>query len=493
MGTLILTGWGAKDYAFAGAVACRHFKQADIYGMSRGHLPRYLAEIAADKASIYKEIVIIGIGLESAPDILEKALQQLARRKVLVTWLSALEFPPCLSKECRELLHPYVAAIALPAVVASKYKVECQDLLSLLEEKAPSPEGKAYQQLIEAAGYVYRNYQDWDAYGKVIRRLANLTEPANWPAAEKNLLAQYRKYGARELVGDSEIMNELRHKINMIAKHADARVLISGETGTGKETVALFLHNKSPRKNEPFIAFNCANVTPNLLESRFFGHEKGAFTSASDRYSGLFEQANGGTLFLDEIGELPLEVQGILLRVLEGGRFMRLGGTQEIEVNVRLLTASNRNIAQLVREGKFRADLYQRLNVIQIRTPSLREHKEDIRKIANGFWKKLHSGWLNADQIAALMSYDYPGNVRELHNLLERACVLQEYDFEKLLSDHKAINADLGEVIADEYPDELEAATRYHIGKIVARCGGNKSMAEKVLKVTRNTIRKYLA
>ncbi len=190
--------------------------------------------------------------------------------------------------------------------------------------------------------YVYRNYQDEKAYGNAIRHIACGDPESRWSDVEKQMIEHYKRFGNRELVGKSDAMQDLLERINLIAPRDHARVLIFGESGTGKETVALQIHNKSPRRNEPYIAFNCASVTPNLLENRFFGYEKGAFTGASEMKRGLFEQANGGTLFLDEIGELPLEAQGILLRVLEGGRFTRMGGRDEIEVNVRLIAAANR-------------------------------------------------------------------------------------------------------------------------------------------------------
>lgn len=197
--------------------------------------------------------------------------------------------------------------------------------------------------------YAYRNYQDEAAYAKAIRYLAADVSERDWDAEARRAVAHYRRYGGRELVGRSVQMRTLQERINRIASFPDARVLILGESGTGKETVALQIHNKSPRRNEPFYAFNCASVTPDLLESRFFGHERGAFTGADRQRAGLFELANGGTLFLDEIGELPMEAQGLLLRVLEGGRFLHLGGNEEISVDVRLITATNRNLPQRVR------------------------------------------------------------------------------------------------------------------------------------------------
>ena len=256
----------------------------------------------------------------------------------------------------------------------------------------------------------------------------------------------------------------------------------------------MFIHTKSPRKNEPFCTFNCASVTPNLLEDRFFGHEKGAFTGANEQKKGLFEIANGGTLFLDEIGEMPLEAQGVLLRVLEGGRFTRVGGTEEISVDVRLITATNRDLAELVREGKFREDLYHRLCVVQIHAPSLREHKEDIEQIANGHWLKEHHRRLEAEQIEVLKTYDYPGNVRELINILDRASVLDESDFAKLLKEHKEMTAGLkpSNEKSEEVPDELEAAVRIHVKRVYEKYDRNLTKTAEALKAARNTVKKYL-
>ena len=224
------------------------------------------------------------------------------------------------------------------------------------------------------------------------------------------------------------------------------------------------------------------------------GHEKGAFTGANEQKKGLFEIANGGTLFLDEIGEMPLEAQGVLLRVLEGGRFTRVGGTEEISVDVRLITATNRDLAELVREGKFREDLYHRLCVVQIHAPSLREHKEDIEQIANGRWLKEHHRRLEAEQIEVLKTYDYPGNVSELINILDRASVLDESDFSKLLKEHKEMTAGLkpSNEKSEEIPDELEAAVRIHVKRVYEKYDRNLTRTAEALKAARNTVKKYL-
>ena len=487
MNSLILTGWFWMDYACAAALALRHYKTADVLGMSTRRLPEFLMSV-----NNYKEITILGVGLTGNIDLLNEALTKLKNKNVHVSWISSLPVPDCIDEDIRSKIDIFVGGDGITDAVSRCFKISYDDLAALSKQENHPNKALPYHQLIEAAMYVYRNYQNERAYGNVIRYIANNDPESKWTVDERQMIEHYKRFGNRELVGKSNVMQDLIGRINLIAPHDHARVLIFGESGTGKETVALQIHNKSPRRSEPYVAFNCASVTPNLLESRFFGHEKGAFTGATEMKLGLFEQANGGTLFLDEIGELPLEAQGILLRVLEGGRFTRLGGKEEIEVNVRLLTATNRDLAGLVRDCKFREDLFFRLNVIQLRVPPLREHKSDIAQIADGYWLKQHSHRLEAEQIEALMSYDYPGNVRELFNLLERASVLDQMDFKKLLAEHKQMIATLVPKSVPEIPDELEAAVRLHVKHVYEKYNNNLSRAAEALKASRNTVRKYL-
>ena len=487
MDTLILTGWGWKSYPCAAALALRHWKKADIFGMSTRRLPEFLLA-----PGHYKNIVILGVGLTGDPELLEKALKKLKAKSVHVSWISSINVPESISEGIRSSLDIFVDGENVAEAASLCYGLPYEDIEPITVDNNPDPKVLPYHQLLEAAMYSYRNYQDEKSYGDAIRHIANADPENRWSESERQLVEHYKRYGNRELVGKSQAMQDLLEKINLAAPHTNARVLIYGESGTGKETVALQIHNKSPRRNEPYIAFNCASVTPNLLEDRFFGHEKGAFTGAGEMKRGLFEQANGGTLFLDEIGELPLEAQGILLRVLEGGRFTRMGGSAEIEVNVRLLTATNRDLAGMVRDGKFREDLFHRLNVVQIRVPPLREHKCDIDQIANGYWLKQHKHRLAPEQIEALKTYDYPGNVRELFNLLERASVLDEQDFTRLLAEHKQMTASLAPKTEVEVPDELDAAIRLHVKRVYEKYNSNLSKTAEALKAARNTVRKYL-
>ena len=488
MKNLILTGWGWKDYACAAALALRKYPDSDVLGMSTRRLPEFLNEVNG-----YQQIILLGIGLTGNPELLLKALTRQHSQEVRLYWLSALPFPESLSEEIRSKLDVFVMeADTLTDVVSEYFQIPYDDIKPLIFSENPRGTTLRYHQLLEAAMYVYRNYQDEKAYGRAIRHIAKNDPETKWSESEKQLIEHYKRFGNRELVGKSAALQDLQERINRIAPRDHARVLIFGESGTGKETVALQIHNKSPRRNEPYVAFNCASVTPNLLESRFFGHERGAFTGATEMKRGLFEQANGGTLFLDEIGELPLEAQGILLRVLEGGRFTRMGGNTEIEINVRLIAATNRDLAAMVRDGKFREDLFHRLNVVQILVPPLRDHKSDIEQIANGYWLKQHRHRLETEQIEALKEYDYPGNVRELFNLLERASVLDQMDFSQLIREHRSMMASLAPVVKEEIPDELDAAIRLHVRRVYEKYNNNLSRTAAALKAARNTVRKYL-
>ena len=502
-GNLILTGWGYAEYVAAAAVALKALGgDADVYGMSRRRLPEFLGELAGERGTPqWKRIYLLGLSLSGDPEALRDALVKLKAKGVEVTWISALEMPEPIAALLDGVMKVRCYDGSLLEAVGQTFGVDVESLMPFVVGRSPrdrriSADIRAYFTLIDTAQFYYRNYQDESLYATTARYLANGVRSAAWEPDVKRAVEHYDRYGGRELLGKSREIAMLQDRINRVAAHEHARVLILGESGTGKETVAQQIHTKSPRRQMPFIAFNCASMTKELLEDRFFGHERGAFTNAVDRTDGLFLQADGGTLFLDEIGEMSLEVQALLLRVLEGGRFMRLGGKEELKCDVRLITATNRDLPRLVREGKFREDLYQRLNVVQLRTPSLREHKDDIPIIANAWWRKFHDNHvLKEEQIAALMGYDYPGNVRELINILDRATALEEDDFELLMREHKEMNAGLVgglELKSGRIPDKLEDAMRMHVRRVYEKYGQNLTRAAEALDVSRNTVRKYL-
>jgi DNA-binding NtrC family response regulator len=248
------------------------------------------------------------------------------------------------------------------------------------------------------------------------------------------LRRQLQKMGALgHLVGKSKSMQKIFAEIEMVA-NTDANVFITGESGSGKEVVANTIHSLSRRRAKPFVAFNCGAISPTLIESEIFGHEKGAFTNAIKRREGYFEMAKGGTVFLDEITEMPLELQVKLLRVLEESRFRRVGGNEEIQIDARIIAASNRDPLKAIADGKLREDLYYRLNVFPIEVPSLRDRKDDIPLFAYFFLEKLNESEekkiekIDQEFVEALMNYDWPGNVRELRNVINRAFIMARAD-----------------------------------------------------------------
>jgi DNA-binding NtrC family response regulator len=245
--------------------------------------------------------------------------------------------------------------------------------------------------------------------------------------AENRQLRQ--RLGKHEMVWTSEVMRKVMTQVERVAA-SESRVCILGETGTGKELVARTLHERSPRSTGPFITLNCAAVPAELIESELFGHEKGSFTGAAARHTGKFEQAEQGTIFLDEIGDMPLSMQAKLLRVLEEGEVERVGGDKPVSVDVRVLVATHRNLETLVREGKFRQDLFHRVYVFPLVLPTLRERREDIPPLVEHFARQVcaQNSWkpiaFQPEAITALTAHPWPGNVRELRNVVERLMLL---------------------------------------------------------------------
>jgi formate hydrogenlyase transcriptional activator len=269
----------------------------------------------------------------------------------------------------------------------------------------------------------------------------------------------------REIIGDSHALRAVMREVGLVAP-TGSTVLIQGETGTGKELIARAIHDQSPRRNAPFITLNCAAVPATLIESELFGHERGAFTGALTQRLGRFESAHGGTLFLDEIGEISLEVQVKLLRVLQEQEFERLGSTRSIRVNVRVVTATNRDLWRAVEEKQFRADLFYRLSVFPVSLPPLRERREDIPALVHHFMKH-HSERMNkivdeipADVMDAMLAYDWPGNVRQLQNFVERGVIVSGGpEFQPPVTQLRAVRTQPVGAI----PRTLEDASREHI------------------------------
>ncbi len=244
---------------------------------------------------------------------------------------------------------------------------------------------------------------------------------------EENVLLKEKTEKIADITGDSEKIRKLREQIKIVAP-TDAWVLIQGGNGTGKEIIAQSIHRFSKRKDKPMIEINCAAIPEELIESELFGHEKGAFTGAHTMKRGKFDLANGGTLFLDEIGDMTLRTQAKILRILQEQRFERIGGSKTININVRIIAATNKDLEKEIKKGTFREDLYFRLNVIPIEVPPLKERKEDIPLLVDDFLREFSKGRITMDSDAtdALLNYDWPGNIRELRNLIERLVILSK-------------------------------------------------------------------
>ena len=307
-----------------------------------------------------------------------------------------------------------------------------------------------------------------------------------------------RESGYKKIIGQSEKVSRMMGVIKQVAS-TNANVLIQGESGVGKELVADALHNLSLRKDKPFIKVNCASLTPTLLESELFGHEKGAFTGAIARKKGRFELADGGTLFLDEIGEIDLSTQVKLLRVLQERQFERVGGEETLTVDVRVVAATNRNLAEEVKKGNFREDLYFRLNVVHIEVPPLRERKEDIPLLISHFLETLSSknnrkvDSISAQARKALFAYSWPGNIRELQNAIEAGVVMchgRTIELEDLPEQIKSIDNE--DILSVKLGSSLEEVEKELITRTISFCGGNKTKAATVLGIGRKTLHRKL-
>jgi DNA-binding NtrC family response regulator len=315
-------------------------------------------------------------------------------------------------------------------------------------------------------------------------------------ALRRRIESPLGSYGA--LIGKSAPMRRLYQQIGQIAA-TSAAVLVSGESGTGKELVARTLHDLSPRRDGEFLALNCAAISPTLMESELFGHEKGAFTSAVERHLGCFEQADGGTLFLDEITELAIEIQPKLLRVLEEGQIRRIGGNKNITVSVRTVAATNRLPAAAVKEGKLRQDLFYRLNVFHLELPPLRDRGDDITLLAGYFlesfaatYKRGILPW-SADFAPALLAQGWPGNVRELRNAMERLTVLASGSSLTAKDLEQYCLTAVIEEPTERAPISLAEAERQAIERALAATGGNKTQAAQLLGITPKTLNAKLA
>ena len=336
--------------------------------------------------------------------------------------------------------------------------------------------------------------------------IANALRSKNLEVENRTLKKELNKeYSFQNLVGNSEAQHRIYEMIRRVSQ-TPTNVLVTGESGTGKEMVAKAIHFNGPLKDRPFVTVNCGAIPESLMESEMFGHKKGSFTGAVSDKSGLFEVADSGTLFLDEVGELPLSIQVKLLRAIQERVIRRVGATEDSKIEVRIIAATNRDLEEMVKTGAFRQDLFYRLNVINIKTPSLRERPEDIPALATHFLKKYNErlgksvGGISAEAMELLKKYDYPGNVRELENIIERtvaleggATVLPESlppfvntpSGRKLASTHEIQITDEG-LDLDKIMGQIEKEL---LIKAIHAAGGVKKKAAKLLAITFRSMR----
>ncbi|HOU52681.1 MAG TPA: sigma-54 dependent transcriptional regulator [Myxococcota bacterium] len=334
----------------------------------------------------------------------------------------------------------------------------------------------------------------------LVRSVGRALEKASLQAENQQLRAELDAIsGERTLIGTSPAMRKVLDTLNQVAP-ANTTVLILGESGTGKELAARAIHQRSRRSRGPFVALNCAAIPVTLLESELFGHERGAFTGAFARREGRFQMAHGGTLFLDEVGELDPMIQAKLLRVLQEGEFERLGGTQTLRADVRVLASTNRNLLEMVREGRFREDLYYRLNVIQLTMPPLRERLEDVPLLAQHFLARYASRnqkdvrSISREAMDVLTTHDWPGNVRELENTVEHAVVLCRGDTIRLedLPDLAGAERQDIQYLTIQLGTPLSEIEQQVIQQTLRLTRGNKRLAAQLLGIATRTIYRKL-
>jgi two-component system response regulator PilR (NtrC family) len=408
-----------------------------------------------------------------------------------------------LKKKSFDLL---ISDLQMPNVTGIELLKHCResysDLLFMMITAFGTAESAVEAMKMGAYDYITKPFK----IDEVRINIANALRSRNLEVENRVLRKELQKeYSFQNLVGNSEAMHKIFELIRKVSD-SPTNVLVTGESGTGKEMVAKAIHYNSPLKDRPFVSVNCGAIPENLVESELFGHKKGSFTGAISDKEGLFEVADGGTLFLDEIGELPLNSQVRILRAIQEKTVRRVGGTEDIKVEVRIIAATNRDLEQMVQQGTFRQDLYYRLNVINIRTPALRERRDDVPLLAQHFLQKYSERFskqiqtISKEAMDLLRKYDFPGNVRELENIIERTVALESGatilpeslpQFVNTPSGRKLVSSD-GIEITDEGIDlqkVLDQLEKELLVKAIHQASGVKKRAAKLLGITFRSMR----
>ncbi len=397
-----------------------------------------------------------------------------------------------------DLQMPNVTGIELLKFVKENYP----DLLFMMITAFGTTESAVEAMKMGAYDYITKPFK----IDEVRINIQNALKSQNLEVENRSLKRELeREYSFQNLVGNSEEMHRIYDLIKRVSS-TPTNVLITGESGTGKEMVAKAIHYNGPLKERPFVTVNCGAIPESLMESEMFGHKKGSFTGAVADKSGMFEVADGGTLFLDEVGELPLSIQVKLLRAIQERVIRRVGSTDDTSVNVRIIAATNRNLEDMVKDQTFRQDLFYRLNVINIKTPSLRDRRDDVGLLAGHFLKKYNDrlnktiGSISKEAMDILKKYDYPGNVRELENIIERtvaleagATILPESlpPFVQTPSGRKMASSEGIEITDDgiDLDKVIGQIEKELIIKAIHASGGVKKKASKLLGITFRSMR----
>ncbi len=513
-GSVIIT-YNGIDGACAAAIALLARPQAEVLLTSAARVGGTFAELAS-RSERPEEVHVCGLGVYCDWTELAEPAEALKRAGVRTTWHCGRGYLDADAERFARFCTPaFMDLGSNAAAVCENLELgEHPHARTLLEvarhdphlegdRAAPSGDIRFWTDLINAAIADYFKYQDTDAFAETVRKLARLEmEPA-----DRDRVAVFRRTGMRHVLwGKSEPMCRLRRIIRQCAE-ADEAVLITGESGVGKEYVAHLIHERSRRATEPFVPVNCALFagSANLANSELFGHVKGAFTGATADRAGAFAAAHPGMLFLDEIGDLPPEVQAKFLRVLEDGHVSPIGSDEPRRVDVRILAATNRSLPEMIRRGEFRADLYHRLCILQVRVPPLREHLEDVGTIVHELLPSLAPDrpevTLSEASVAALQSYDWPGNVRQLIKVLKRYLYL-DLSVEELLDQERRLGAlRPAESPADTsllWPTRvsevrpIREVRDHYAERAFELMDGNYTAAARALGIAVNTLRGYL-
>jgi len=477
----ILISYLNKEAAIASAMILRKYPQIEHIITSTGKFPEELESILINKEIT---LIVVGFGFYDRVADVIKILDDRAKGNRII-WINEVIGLDKITKRFKEIKTFKKNGDNL---IANTLEFlgdvdEFSDLLRIQNDY----ESKG-NIIIESAIYRAINFRDYNIFPDIIRSLAEkkLNIPVNLDAS------QFREYFGRTLVGKSKEMLALRKLLLKAGKDNHCKILINGESGTGKGTMAYLIHFASERRKMPFFTVSCTNFHGNLLDSELFGFEKGAFTGADKTKKGLVELAGDGTLFLDEIGDMPLNVQAKFLRVLQDKKYIRIGGTKAHDIRSRIVTATNKDLKELVRKGEFREDLYYRIAEVEISSIPLREHPEDIELIGNSILFKLcekrniKRKRLNRKNIDVLEKYDWPGNVRELENALTKALVLGDWSFGFLKARKYNRNIEISEIKSlKEYENE-------YIRTVYEQLGKHKNKTASKLGVAPNTLRARL-